>query len=62
LEEFKIRELLTKYNKFNQIPIKFGTKKQCLYRKALQKAKPEEVEIDNIINNPNPAWTIRQAN
>ena len=27
LEEFKIRELLTKYNKFMPIPIKFGTKK-----------------------------------
>ena len=30
LEEFKIRELLTKYNKFMPIPIKFGTKKEAL--------------------------------
>ena len=30
LEEFKIRELLTKYNKFMPIPIKFGTKKETL--------------------------------
>jgi len=29
LEEFKIRELLTKYNKFMPIPIKFGTKKEA---------------------------------
>lgn len=59
LEEFKIRELLTKYNKFNQIPIKFGTKKEQLPlpEGAAEGTKPEEVEIDNIINNPNPAWT-----
>lgn len=60
LEEFKIRELLTKYNKFNQIPIKFGTKKEQLPlpEGAAEGTKPEEVEIDNIINNPNPAWKI----
>ena len=60
LEEFKIRELLTKYNKFNQIPIKFGTKKEQLPlpEGAAEGTKPDEVEIDNIINNPNPAWTI----
>ena len=60
LEEFRIRELLTKYNKFNQIPIKFGTKKEQLPlpEGAAEGTKPEEVEIDNIINNPNPAWTI----
>lgn len=60
LEEFRIRELLTKYNKFNQVPIKFGTKKEQLPlpEGAAEGTKPEEVEIDNIINNPNPAWTI----
>lgn len=60
LEDFKIRELLTKYNKFNQIPIKFGTKKEQLPlpENAPEGTKPEEVEIDNIINNPHPAWTI----
>ncbi len=60
LEEFRIRELLTKYNKFNQIPIKFGTKKEQLPlpEGAAEGTKPEGVEIDNIINNPNPAWTI----
>lgn len=60
LEDFRIRELLTKYNKFNQIPIKFGTKKEQLPLpgNAPEGTKPEEVEIDNIINNPHPAWTI----
>jgi molecular chaperone HtpG len=59
LEEFKIRELLNKYNKFMPIPIKFGTKKETLPlpEGAAEDAKPEEIEVDNIINNPNPAWT-----
>lgn len=59
LEEFKIRELLSKYNKFMPVPIKFGTKTETLPlpEDAAQDAKPETVEVDNIINNPNPAWT-----
>ena len=59
LKEARIRELLVKYNKFMPIPIKFGTKTETL-------PKPEDAketdpaptqEVDNIINNPNPAWT-----
>ena len=59
LEDYKIRELLTKYNKFMPIPIKFGTRKESLplAEDAAEDAKPEEVEVDNIINNPTPAWT-----
>ena len=59
LEESKIRELLTKYNKFNQIAIKFGTKTETLPlpEGSAEDAKPETVEVDNIINNPTPAWT-----
>ena len=59
LEESKIRELLNKYNKFMPIPIKFGTKKETLPlpEGAAEDAKAEEIEVDNIINNPNPAWT-----
>ena len=59
LEESKIRELLTKYNKFNQIAIKFGTKTETLplSEGSAEDAKAETVEVDNIINNPNPAWT-----
>ena len=59
LEEYKIRELLTKYNKFMPIPIKFGTKKETLPlpEDAAEDVKLEEIEVDNIINNPNPAWT-----
>lgn len=59
LEEFKIRELLTKYNKFMPIPIKFGTKKEALPKPqdAPEDYKTEYIDVDNIINNPNPAWT-----
>ena len=59
LEEGKISELLAKYNKFMPIPIKFGTKTETLPKP--EDAKEEDPaptqEIDNIINNPNPAWT-----
>ncbi|MGO4709220.1 molecular chaperone HtpG [Chryseobacterium sp. 2TAF14] len=59
LEEGKIRELLTKYNKFMPIPIKFGTKTETLPlpEDAAEDAVAETVEVDNIINNPTPAWT-----
>src|SRR6187431_290673 len=59
LEEFKISSLLSKYNKFMPIPIKFGTKSQTLPKPedAPEDYKAETVEIDNIVNNPNPAWT-----
>jgi len=59
LEEHRIRELLTKYNKFMPIPIKFGTKQEALPKPedAPEEYKIEYIEVDNIINNPNPAWT-----
>ncbi len=59
LEESRIRELLVKYNKFMPVPIKFGTKTETLPKP--EDAKEEDPaptqEVDNIINNPNPAWT-----
>ena len=59
LEEHRIRELLTKYNKFMPIPIKFGTKQEALPKPedAPEEYKIEYIEVDNIINNPNPSWT-----
>ena len=59
LEESKIRELLTKYNKFMPVPIKFGTKTETLplAEDAAEDAVTETTEVDNIINNPTPAWT-----
>ena len=64
LEESKISGLLNKYNKFMPIPIKFGTKTEKIEQKKGEEVAEEdkdktftEVEVDNIINNPNPAWT-----
>ena len=59
LEDSKINELLNKYNKFMPIPIKFGTKQEALPKPedAPEDYKTEYVAVDNIINNPNPAWT-----
>ena len=59
LEENKITELLNKYNKFMPHPIKFGTREESI--SAKEGEKEEKVTVDNIINNPNPAWTRQPA-
>ena len=63
MEESRIQELLSKYNKFMPVPIKFGTKEETLPlpEGAAEDAKPETVTVDNIVNNPNPAWTKKPA-
>ncbi|MCF2874129.1 MULTISPECIES: molecular chaperone HtpG [unclassified Tenacibaculum] len=71
LEESKISGLLNKYNRFNQVPIKFGTKKvndpdftpQTITDKdGKETTEPhKQIEVDNIINNTNPAWTKKPA-
>ena len=63
LEDSRIRELLQKYNKFMPIPIKFGTKEETLPlpEGADKDAKPETITVDNIINNPDPAWTKKPS-
>ena len=59
LEESKIRALLVKYNKFMPIPIKFGKKTETLPKpEGAKESDPAPTqEIDDIINNPVPAWT-----
>jgi molecular chaperone HtpG len=64
LEESKIKGLLNKYNKFMPVPIKFGTRTEKIEQKKGESVEAEDkdevfktVEVDNIINNPNPAWT-----
>tara|TARA_R110002167_G_scaffold76032_1_gene211942 strand:+ start:1425 stop:3311 length:1887 start_codon:yes stop_codon:yes gene_type:complete len=59
LEDQRITELLLKYNKFMPIPIKFGTKTETLPKPegAKEEDPAPSQEVDNIINNPNPAWT-----
>lgn len=67
LENSKIEGLLKKYCKFLPVEIKFGTKKDWVDNgeKDLPdgeagdkgEAKQTEITVDNIINNPAPAWT-----
>ncbi len=63
LEDSRISQLLTKYNKFMPVPIKFGMKTETLPKP--EDAKEEDPaptqEVDNIINNPDPAWTKQPA-
>ncbi len=48
LEDWKVKELLSKYCRFLPVPIKFGTKEG-----GEGEAK---VQVDNIVNNPVPLW------
>ena len=71
LEESKISELLNKYNRFNQVPIKFGTKeindpeftpKTTKDKDGKETTEPhKQITVDKIINNTNPAWTKKPA-
>ena len=64
LEDQRIQHLLTKYCKFMQVPIKFGTKDDYKDvpsgkkdKDGKEETKREKFTVDNIINNPEPAWT-----
>jgi molecular chaperone HtpG len=63
LEDSRVGELLQKYNKFMPIPIKFGTKEETLPLPdgAEKDAKPDKIIVDNIVNNPDPAWTKKPS-
>ncbi|MDP5107085.1 MAG: molecular chaperone HtpG, partial [Polaribacter sp.] len=71
LKEDKIKGLLNKYNRFNQVPIKFGTKKvndpdftpqTTTDKDGKETTEPhKKIDVDNIINNTNPAWTKAPA-
>ena len=71
LEESKIKGLLSKYNKFMPIPIKFGTKEIADPTHTPKTTKDKDgkevteeqkmITVDNIINNPNPASTKQPA-
>ena len=62
LEDARIRTLLSKYNKFMPIPIKFGTKE--ISNKVGEGKDEKEIKeiVDDIVNNPNPAWTKKPSN
>ncbi|MFZ9956519.1 MAG: molecular chaperone HtpG [Flavobacteriales bacterium] len=48
LEDYKIKELLDKYCRFLPIAIKFGMREEA--------QGEEKIQVDNIVNNPNPLW------
>jgi len=56
LEKARIEGLLQKYCKFLPIEIKFGTKTEYITEGEGDDAEQKEIEVENIINNPNPAW------
>ncbi|MCB0652448.1 MAG: molecular chaperone HtpG [Saprospiraceae bacterium] len=61
LEDNRIDELLHKYCKFLPVPIKFGTKTETTYEGEGDDAKEIKTEVDNIINNTDPAWNKKPA-
>lgn len=64
LDNGRIEGLLKKYCKFLPVEIRFGTKKDWIDQgEKNDKGEPKqtEVEVDNIINNPSPAWTKKPA-
>ena len=56
LEEGRIQTLLDKYCKFLPIEIKFGTKTETIFEGEGEEKEEKEITVDNIINNPKPAW------
>ena len=66
LEDDRISGILNKYCKFLPVEIKFGTKSEWVDNKDGKKDKDgnvekDEIKVDNIINNPSPAWTKKPA-
>lgn len=64
LENQKIEGLLKKYCKFLPVEIVFGTRKEWIPNgekdeKGIE--KETEIDVENIINNPNPAWIRKPA-
>lgn len=56
LENDRIKALLKKYCSFLPYPIQFGTKKESSWEGEGENKKRIEVEVPNIINDPNPLW------
>ncbi len=59
LDKNKLQDILEKYGKFLPVPIRFGTRTTSEPDGEDEEGKPKykSVEVDNIINNTNPAWT-----
>ena len=62
LEEFKIKELLKKYARFMSVPIQCGEKEERVNVAAEgEEAKYESVKKPDIINETEPAWTMKPS-
>lgn len=61
LENHRIQQLLDKYCKFLPVEIKFGTRTETVTEGEGDDAEEKQVEVDNIINNPDPAWRKQPA-
>lgn len=66
LDDARIEGILKKYCRFLPVEIRFGKKKDWIKPEPKEGQKPEdvkyeEIEVDNIINNPQPAWTKKPS-
>ncbi len=66
LEESRIGEILDKYCKFLPVEIQFGTRTTSIDDPSGEKdddgnVKKVQQEVNNIVNNPNPAWKKKPA-
>jgi molecular chaperone HtpG len=62
LEDFKVREVLSKYCKFLPVPIIFGEKEETVKDEKGEVVKdkkdnPVTKKVPDMINNPKPLWT-----
>lgn len=56
LENMRISDLLNKYCKFLPVPIQFGSKTETVSKGEGNGEESEQVEVPNVINNPDPLW------
>lgn len=61
LENERIAGLLEKYCKFLPIPIQFGTKDETIEEGEGEEKTERNIQVDNIINTPDPAWRKQPA-
>ncbi len=64
LEKERIQTLLTKYCKFLPVEIVFGTRSSWVpsgEKDEKGHEKEKEIQVENIINNPTPAWIKKPA-
>lgn len=63
LNKSRLGDILNKYARFLPVPVRFGTKTESQADGEDEEGKPKytSIDVDNIINNTNPAWTKAPA-